>query len=503
MSLYIGIKRGLALLAAVLLLSIMTMQTTLADQDDASQTGDADAVEAGADGQSGEGRLVETDVVALGTVPFETESEEGCDVILAVDVATDVLINEKNLSIEVPVGGAVVQLMTALVALDYLNMDDVLTVTEQQEDNFSASKGNLGLETENEVTVRDLIASMLYNGAYDSALVISDAVKDRAGVDSIGGLMAEKAEELGMESTDYSECDGIGTEQIMTTATDQCELYLEALNNDQLIDILESGVYTVESYNDGINENIPEKLTNNVTVTVPENKYYDLRLSSAVSCTVKTEKSSGYNLYNVVFYHAVDTQSDIVFAIWIRAGSSKIRVKTVTDLADIFSKRTIIDLVPYIKAEVNSFSITKNGVTISGWSLKGDNTIYGCQMVSYDPDADVQDTSGNFDISKMTISLEPEQDSLTLNDDGSRTVTVKVMINNSVVDTVVLTTAAKTSSESSSEQNNITIYTDEDVTTLDPTLMSQYGWMIIVGGVVLLAIITIIIGISIRNRMER
>ena len=142
-------------------------------------------------------------------------------------------------------------------------------------------------------------------------------------------------------------------------------------------------------------------------------------------------------------------------------------------------------------------------MTISGWSLKGENTIYGCQMVSYDPDADVQDTSGNFDISKMTISLEPEQDSLTLNDDGSRTVTVKVMINNSVADTIQLTTAAKTSNENSSEQSSITIYTDEDVTTLDPTLMSQYGWMIIVGGVVLLAIITIIIGISIRNRMER
>lgn len=497
-----GIKRALALLAAILVFGILTMQTTLADQGDASQAEDAEATETEAEEQSG-GRLVKTDVIALGTVPFETDSEEGCDVILAADVATDVLINEKNLTISVPVGGAVVQLMTALVALDYLQLDDVLTVTEEQMDGVTKSNGNFGLESENTVTVRDLIASMLYNGAYDSALVLTDAIRERAGVDSIGGLMAQKAERLGMESTDYSECDGIGAEQLMTTATDQCELYLEVLNNDQLLNILKSGVYTVESYNDDANENLPKKLTNNVSVTVPENKYYDIRLSSAVSCTVKTEKTGGYNLYNVVFYHAVDTQSDIVFAVWIRAGSNTIRVKTLTDLADIFSKRKIIDLVPYIQAQANSFSITKSGVNISGWSLKGDNKIYGCQMVSYDPDAKVQDTSGNFDISKMTISLEPEQDTLAVNDDGSRTITTKVMINNSVVGSVELSTAAKTTSESSPNQSNMTIYTDDDVATSEPTLMSQYGWMFIIGGVALLAIIMIIIGVSVRNRMER
>ena len=503
MNVYKLAKGGLALLAAVVAFGALAMQTAIADQEDATQPQDSGTAETEAGEQTGGGRLVKTDVIALGTVPFETDAEEDCDVILVADVETNVLINEKNLSLEVPVGGAVVQLMTALVALDYLQMDETLTVTEQQKENFTKSKVNFGLEDGNEVTVKDLIVSMLYNGALDSAMVIANEVTKRAGVDSIGTLMAEKAEQFGMESTDYTACDGIGAEQIMTTATDQCELYLEALNDDRLLDILESGVYTVESYNAGDNENLPEKLTNNVTVTVPENKYYDLRLSSAVSCTVKTEKSSGYNLYNVVFYHEVDTKSDIVLAIWIRAGSSTIRAKTLTDLADIFSKRKIIDLVPYIEAAANSFSITKSGVNISGWSLKGDNVIYGCQMVSYDPDAEVQSTSGNFDISKMTISLEPEQDSLTLNDDGSRSITTKVMINNSVVGTVQLSTAAKASSETSSDQSNITIYTDDDVATSEPTLMSQYGWMIIIGGVALLAIIVIIIGVSVRNRMER
>ena len=66
-----------------------------------------------------------------------------------------------------------------------------------------------------------------------------------------------------------------------------------------------------------------------------------------------------------------------------------------------------------------------------------------------------------------------------------------------------LSTAAKTTSESSPNQSNMTIYTDDDVATSEPTLMSQYGWMFIIGGVALLAIIMIIIGVSVRNRMER
>ena len=501
MDVYKLLRRGLAVIAVILMCCFTTIPIAFADQSDTFTPEASNTIST--DEQNTGGRIVKTNVIPLGTVPFETSAEDDCDVILVADVATNVLINEKNTTVKVPVGGAVVQLMTVLVALDYLQMDDVITVTEQQLKGVTKSTGNFGLDAENEVLVEDLIVSMLYNGALDSAKVITDEVIKRAGVESFGTLMAQKAEQLGMESTDYSNCDGIGAEKLMTTAIDQCELYLEALNDSRLIDIMESGVYTVQSYNNDINENIPEKLTNNVTVTVPENKYYDIRLSSAVSCTVETEKQSGYNLYNVVFYHAKDAQSDIVFAIWMRAGSRTIHISTVTELADIFSKRKIVDLVPYIKAAANSFSISKSGVNISGWSLQGDDILYGCQMVSYDPDAKTQSTSGNFDISKMTILLDPEQDTYMLNDDGSRTISVKVLINNSVVKTVELGTAAKASSEKTSEQESVQIYTDDDVVTSEPTLMSQYGWMIITGAVALLAIIVIIIGVSIRNRMER
>ena len=488
-------------MAAILICCFTTISIAFADKNDSFASEDSNTTSN--DEQNGGGRIVKTNVIPLGTVPFETSTEKECDVIFVADVATNVLINEKNTTVKVPVGGAVVQLMTVLVALDYLQMDEVISVTEQQLKDVTKSTGNFGLDADNEVLVEDLIVSMLYNGALDSAKVITDEVIKRTDVESFGTLMAQKAKQLGMESTDYSNCDGIGAEQLMTTAMDQCELYLEALNDIRLVDIMGSGVYTVQSYNNDINENIPEKLTNNVTVTVPENKYYDIRLSSAVSCTVETEKQSGYNLYNVVFYHAKDAQSDIVLAIWMRAGSRTIHISTVTEMVDIFSKRNIVDLVPYIKVAANSFNITKSGVNISGWSLQDDDILYGCQMISYDPDAKTQSTSGNFDISKMTILLDPEQDTYMLNDDGSRTISVKVLINNSVVKTVELGTAAKASSEKTSEQESVQIYTDDDVVTSEPTLMSQYGWMIITGAVALLAIIVIIIGVSIRNRMER
>ena len=48
-----GIKRALALLAAILVFGILTMQTTLADQGDASQAEDAEATETETEEQSG------------------------------------------------------------------------------------------------------------------------------------------------------------------------------------------------------------------------------------------------------------------------------------------------------------------------------------------------------------------------------------------------------------------------------------------------------------------
>ena len=482
--------------------------------------------------------LIRTDVVELGKVPNETKTEERCDVLLVADMATGVAIHEKNTQLSIPVSGAVVQLMTILAALDHVSLDETVVITEEHLKDIPRSNAKLGLAVGNKVVVSDLVVAMLYGGAIDAARVLADEAAQRAGVGGIGVLMAQKAAQLGMTSTEYAFSDGVGSEVVMTTAVDQCELYMEALGNDALLDLMKAGVYVLRSEReevvekDGeqaadeeaaqteadegnkkktakvkmreINKNLPLKLTNAVAAVVPENRLYDVRLSSAVTCLADSSRND--ERYNAVIFHSMDARSDMAILYWVPQASNTVAVKNLYNLADIFSRRKVIDLIPYIEVAANGLTVEKNGVKISGWFLKEGHVMYGRQMAAYDPEAkDAENAAASKDdyvLANMKIVLKPDTGTLITSEDGSRQIAAKVMVDNSVEGTVTLATAPK-AVQTEVSQNTNTVYTDDDIIPPEPTLMSQYGWIIIICGVVLLGMIVIILGVVIRNRMER
>ena len=514
-------KRTLALLAALATLGMCFGAWALAEGEEPlpPDDGGAGAAEAAADAVTAPARhVLDTNVVDLGKVPEETATEKKCDFLLVVDVATGVLIHEKNISAEMPVGGAAVQLMTALVALDCLSPDDTILVSADVLERCPRSSAALGLAAGNQVLVSDLIVGMLYTGAVDAAYILADEVVKWEGVESIGALMAARADGLGMTNTDYSGSDGTGVRQVRSTAADQCELYMEALGNETLLSLLKPGAYQVQSKSAPwitgdtdedaaeraamveMNENLPDKLVNHVGAAVPENRQYDVRLSSAVSCTVKPANKSGR--YNIVFFHAVDSRSDMVIIMGSATNTAAVAPKPLINLTDIFNRRKIIDLIPYVEVAANGLTVEKSGQTINGWFLTAGHVLYGRQMASYDPDAKVQNTAGDFDLSKMAVVLKPETSTLVTNEDGSRSIQAKVLVNNAVEGNVLLSTAPR-ATQTEVSQNTNTLYTEDDVLPPEPTLMSQYGWVIIIAGVILLAMIMIVVGVLIRNRMER
>lgn len=525
-------KKILLLVIALLLLITGTILPAMAAADEAQPNeGDvpADTEEmAQVNETSGGGHLVRSQVVDLGKVPEETRTEEQCEVLLVADVATGVPIHEKNISVRVPIGGAAVQLMTAIVALDYCSLDEAILVTSAHLKDLPKNATRFGLSENNQVYVSDLIVSMLYHGAVDSAYVLRYEILQRSGATDIGTLMAQKADLLGMTDTNYQSCDGTGVDQIITTAADQCELYLDAMSRPELLDLMRQGTYPVQSVALTVdtsnakgtdmadtkksdtakstdkrakvnNDNLPSKITNDVSAVVPENRLYDVRLSSAVSCQVASSKE--YGRYCAVFFRAVDYRSDMVILYWTSTSSSTVAVRNLYYLTDIFSRRKVVDLIPYVEVAANALKVEKNGVTVSGWFLTEGHEMYGRQMASYDPEAKTQNNKDDFDISKMTVLLKPELSTFTTNDDGSRSVNAKVLVDNSVEGSVLLATAPK-ATQTEVSQNTNTVYTDDDILPEQPTLMSQYGWIIIIAGVVLLGLLVIILGVALRNRLE-
>lgn len=511
-------KRTLALTTSLWMICCCFISPSFADGDDESQTGDVESSQISTL-RSGK-HLLDTKTVDLGKVPEETDAEKKCEVLLVADTAAGALVHEKNIAVKMPVGGSAVQLMTALAALDYLSPDETIVVDGSLLRQAADAKRKFGLRDQSEVLVSDLIASMVFNGDVDSALVLSNAAVERAGAGTIGELMKNKADQLGIVDTDYSQCDGTGVDQIYTTAVDQCEVYMEALSNETLQTLMKSGIYQVASKNvpwltgdeketkkkrntiANLNDGLPDRLINDVGAVVPENKMYDVRFSAAVSCNVKSPRKDETNRYNVIFVRTVDYRSDIVMLLWTKTDSSTIPIKLLYNLSDIFSRRTVVNIIPYIEVAASLLSIEKSGVSINGWSLTKNHIMYGRQMNHYDPAAKTQDDSQDFDLSKMVVLLKPEMDTMVTLEDGSRRVQAKVLINNSVEGTVQLETAPK-ATQTEVSQNSNTLYTEADVTEPEPTIMSEYGWIIIVGGVLILAVIVIVVGILIRNGMER
>lgn len=525
------IRRGGILILILLLLAPMPFMHALAEANVA--TGSAVV----------QSKLNDAPVVDLGVIPDETETEKDCSVLLVADAATGVLIHEKNIDIQMPISGSAVQLMSALTILDYVFADEVITVSKDQMKVVPHAGKKFGLAEKSSVYAADLIASMLLINAVDSAVVLTDIVQSKAGVESFGALMAEKARQLGMESTDYTTCSGWGTDELLTTARDQSKLYMEALDHDTLGPILKSGTYQVRSKisfftptpvvtmasapsaattsapkpattpipsrapkgkdgNEGVvdlNAALPLELTNSISAVVPNNRNYDVRLSSAISCSA----SYAQKHYGIAYYRATDYRSDIIVIFWSQASARRISLDTLGDLTEIFSRRKVMDLVPYIQMAASSLTIEKSGLSVSGWMLADEYKLFGRQMNAYDPTArEPEKTATTFDPAELSVRLQPNANTMVTKDDGSRTVSALVLVNNEVAGTVLLSTASKAGSVDTAKQKPMDLYTDDDIMPTQPTLMSQYGWVILIAGTALVAMIVIILGVLIRNRME-
>ncbi|MDR1778968.1 MAG: hypothetical protein LBR14_04405 [Clostridiales Family XIII bacterium] len=151
--------------------------------------------------------------------------------------------------------GSLTKLMTILVALEqYPNLDAEVELTAEMFALFYDQNAAIaGLSPGDVVTVRDLLAgAMLTPGAEcASALAIYTAGSEQAFVQR----MNEKAAQIGMTSTHYTNVTGIESEQDYTTVSDLALLLDYALSNADFKEIFTLWQYTtspVYGYADGM-----------------------------------------------------------------------------------------------------------------------------------------------------------------------------------------------------------------------------------------------------------
>ncbi|MBQ7760573.1 MAG: D-alanyl-D-alanine carboxypeptidase [Clostridia bacterium] len=155
--------------------------------------------------------LESEDISAKGAVLIETES--------------NTVVFEKNKDLVLPMASTT-KIMTAIVAIENCSLDDIVTIPFEAT-NIEGS--SIYLQQGERLSVRELLYALLLESANDSAVALAYATC--GSLEDFVDLMNEKATQLGLESTHFTNPHGLDDEEHHTTAYELGLLSCYAMKN--------------------------------------------------------------------------------------------------------------------------------------------------------------------------------------------------------------------------------------------------------------------------------
>ncbi len=121
------------------------------------------------------------------------------------------------------------KVMTALLVLERLPLDKVLTVSPRA---VLVQPTTINLRVGEQFTVRDLLLAVLMNSANDASIVLAEAVAGSE--DGFVNLMNQRARQLGAKNTQFANSNGLPSRRMAqyTSAYDMYMIFRKAIEND-------------------------------------------------------------------------------------------------------------------------------------------------------------------------------------------------------------------------------------------------------------------------------
>lgn len=182
-----------------------------------------------------EGRLSDLPVLSANS-SFPIVSAQGA---LAVDVTSGVTLYEKNPDLKL-LPASTTKIMTALVALDYYDLNQTVKVGKIKVDGQK-----IGLIEGEEITVENLLYSLLVYSANDAAIALAQSYP--GGEEAFVARMNEKAVSLKLENTHFVNPVGLDGGEHYSTARDMIRLSEVAMQNPVFAKIVATKEVLVQS----------------------------------------------------------------------------------------------------------------------------------------------------------------------------------------------------------------------------------------------------------------
>lgn len=165
-------------------------------------------------------------VFSLGTASAEGYPELASETAILMDAETGQVLYEKNSSKQM-YPASITKIMTAMLALQELEPEQVLTVSQSAVSAVPITSSHISLLPGEQLTVREALYAIGMESANDAANVLGEAIS--GDLESFGRRMTEEARKLGAVSTNFTNSNGLPDSQHYTTAYDMALITAAAL----------------------------------------------------------------------------------------------------------------------------------------------------------------------------------------------------------------------------------------------------------------------------------
>ena len=227
---------------------------------------------------------------------------------ILVESSTGKIIYEKN-SKEKMYPASTTKIMTALLALENCNLNDVVTVSKSAVDSISADYATVYLNVGEQLTVEQLLNILLIPSGNVVGNILAEHIS--GSTDSFVKLMNKRAHALGCVNTNYTNPYGLHEDNHYTCAYDLYLIAREAMKYDTFRSIVSKTSYTLSPTNIYTKGDRVFHTTNDLikpnTSKRADNYYYEYAIgiktgftSQAKDCLVAASSKDGLEFISVI-----------------------------------------------------------------------------------------------------------------------------------------------------------------------------------------------------------
>ena len=170
---------------------------------------------------------------------------ETAQAAVAFERSTGTLVYSYNPDLKLAPGG-LTKIVTALLAIEYCDLEDIVTVNSMTIRSVSGSR-NIYLKDGEQLTVNDLIHSMIMQGANDSAVVLAEHIAGNQ--EAFVSMMNSRVKQMGCTNTVFTNAHGLSKTSQYTTARDMARIVMDATRNETFRNLFAETSYTIPATN--------------------------------------------------------------------------------------------------------------------------------------------------------------------------------------------------------------------------------------------------------------